>query len=98
MGNSTELKALQSWFQQECNGDWEHQYGIQIGTLDNPGWSLDIELSDTYLADRPLQPISIDRADDDWVRCKIEDRVFKGRGGPGNLQELIGFFVGWATG
>lgn len=33
---------LQEWYIQNCDGDWEHCYGIKIGTLDNPGWSIDI--------------------------------------------------------
>jgi hypothetical protein len=28
------------WYTKQCNGDWEHSYGIRIDTIDNPGWSL----------------------------------------------------------
>lgn len=38
---------LSSWYRKECNGDWEHTYGISIQTLDNPGWSVRIDLLDT---------------------------------------------------
>ena len=27
---------LQSWYQSQCDGDWEHEFGIRIETLDNP--------------------------------------------------------------
>jgi Immunity protein 53 len=26
---------LQKWYQSQCDGDWEHGKGIQIGTLSN---------------------------------------------------------------
>jgi Immunity protein 53 len=46
------LQELQQWYQSQCNGDWEHTYGVKIDTLDNPGWSVTIELADTYLYGR----------------------------------------------
>jgi hypothetical protein len=41
------LYLLQRWYVAQCNGEWEHSYGIEIGTLDNPGWSLRVDLKDT---------------------------------------------------
>ena len=38
---------LQQWYYGHCNGDWEHGSGIHIDTLDNPGWSITINLEDT---------------------------------------------------
>jgi hypothetical protein len=32
------LNELQVWYGAQCNGSWEHTYGIKIETLDNPGW------------------------------------------------------------
>jgi len=43
------LQELQEWYLSQCNEDWEHTYGVSIGTIDNPGWSLEVELSDTSL-------------------------------------------------
>jgi len=31
------LQFLQEWYLEQCNGDWEHEFGIKIETLDNPG-------------------------------------------------------------
>ncbi|OAX48412.1 hypothetical protein gpAD87_09590 [Paenibacillus sp. AD87] len=42
------LKWLQNWYLENCNGDWEHSYGVKIDTVDNPGWSVEIDLTDTY--------------------------------------------------
>jgi hypothetical protein len=33
-----EIRELQQWYLAQCDGDWEHEWGVQIGTLDNPGW------------------------------------------------------------
>ncbi len=38
------LGELQGWFLAHCNGDWEHSHGVSIATLDNPGWSIEINL------------------------------------------------------
>lgn len=40
---------ITEWYLSHCDGDWEHQRGIKIDTLDNPGWSVVIDLIDTEL-------------------------------------------------
>ncbi len=44
-----EMECINKWFEEQCNGDWEHIYGIKIYTLDNPGWAVKIDLYDTDL-------------------------------------------------
>ena len=92
----TVTQRLQEWFRTECNGDWEHQYGVKIQTLDNPGWMVDIDLVDTALERRQFSSLVEERSEDNWIHCKIEGGVFKGRGGPGNLDELLLTFLAWA--
>jgi len=41
------IEWLQKWYADHCDGDWEHEYGIVIETLDNPGWSIVIDLKNT---------------------------------------------------
>ena len=43
------LSSLQRWYSSQCDGDWEHQLGVEITTLDNPGWLVRIELRHTPL-------------------------------------------------
>ena len=43
------LARLEAWYLRQCNGDWEHLYGVTIETLDNPGWSVTIDLTGTKL-------------------------------------------------
>lgn len=95
------IKRLQKWYISECNGDWEHTYGVQIGTLDNPGWIVDINLNDTALENVPFSPVKYGvgaesiEDDGDWLSCEVDNKVFKGRGGPEKLDEILKIFLDW---
>jgi hypothetical protein len=91
------LRALEEWYASVCDGDWEHSYGVKIGTLDNPGWSVDIDLLETPLAAAKLERVVVDRTDDDWVQYWVENGVFKGCCGTRNLSELLRLFTEWRT-
>ncbi len=95
------LEKLQLWYDQHCDGDWEHLYGISIETLDNPGWSVKIDLKDTLLEDVPFQPIkygdsekTMDFRDDlnDWVNCYREGTFFCGLASVQNLETVLKIF------
>lgn len=64
---------LQKWYQAHCDGDWEHGSGIHLGTIDNPGWSLTVNLKDTELEDRKFQKVKVERSENDWVVCTVKD-------------------------
>lgn len=89
------LTWLQRWFASHCDGDWEHSEGIQIGTLDNPGWEFTVDLRDTELTNRPFTNVKIERSEVDWVQACVRDGKFEAFGGPSNLTELIGIFRSW---
>ena len=92
------LIYLQNWYASQCDGDWEHEYnGIKVVTLSNPAWSIEIDLRGTKIINKTMELIDIERNEDDWVICKIEDKYFKGYGGPHNLIELLTIFKDWAT-
>lgn len=87
------FKFLQEWFLSNCDYDWEHGASIKITTLDNPGWAVDIELEDTIWENKPFKPLQRNmESDDDWATCFVEDKKFKGRGGPLNLEEILRIF------
>jgi len=50
------LGELQAWFLAHCNDDWEHNNGVTITTLDNPGWWIEIDLTHTELETRSFPP------------------------------------------
>lgn len=99
---TTNLARLQDWYRAQCNGDWQHSYGIEISTLDNPGWSLTIDLTDTYLQHMAFKAveqgkIANDTSDpEDWFVCKVEGQRFLAFCGPRNLEGVIGLFLEWA--
>ncbi len=96
------LNRLQQWYRSQCDGVWEHSWSVRIATLDNPGWSVDVNLCDTPLEGKSFKEHSYGvgsaatTSGDEWIVCKVEQNVFKGRGGPFKLQELIEVFLDWA--
>jgi hypothetical protein len=90
------LRRLQDWYGSHCDGSWEHQYGVSIDTLDNPGWTFTVELTDTELVDRVFDEVRAERSNDDWYLCRVRNRVFEGFCGPKNLNDLIAVFLNWA--
>ena len=46
------LKEIQEWFQNQCDGGWEHARRITLDSCDNPGWWLKIDLQGTNLENK----------------------------------------------
>lgn len=98
MADNDPLKGLQDWYFSQCNGEWEHGYGISIGTLDNPGWSLKINLKDTSLSNRAFDEIAFDGENaNDWYLCRVQNHVFEAFCGPMRLPDVITNFLNWAN-
>ena len=91
------LERLQTWYSQQCNGEWEHVWGIKIETLDNPGWSFEINLAGTVLESRRFEKLTQERSERDWIVCWTENSKFNGVGGPQNLIEILETFLRWAS-
>jgi Immunity protein 53 len=89
------LSLLEKWYLSQCNGEWEHQHGIRIETIDNPGWSLTINLNGTQAENGTLNLVKIERAENDWIHYWVEKNQFHARVGPQNLTEGIKTFLGW---
>jgi immunity protein 53 of polymorphic toxin system len=89
------ITALQRWYEAQCNGDWEHDSGIDIGTLDNPGWTVTINLVGTALEDQEFQAVEDLASESDWIKCWIENATFRGVGGPQKLEEILQIFLHW---
>lgn len=91
MDNSI-LKWLEGWYSNCCNEDWEHQYGILIDTIDNPGWHVEIDLVGTKYEHEEIKRILIDNGDDDWYDYRIENGKYFASGDPSKLTRLIEIF------
>jgi len=89
------MQWLEEWVVNNCDGDWEHSQGIQVSTLDNPGWSLSINLEGTILEEKHFEPIKIERSDTDWIHCNVQETTFRGFCGVRNMHELLLMFKRW---
>jgi len=98
MANDNPFLALSAWYAAQCDGSWEHQHGIEIETLDNPGWSLKVDLADTKLCDIAFETIE-HRSDGDvsWWRCWREGNEFRAACGPLDLSSAMKIFIAWAN-
>ena len=90
------LNWLQEWYKSNCDGDWEHVFGIKIDTLDNPGFTVCINLEGTNLEGKDFKKMAIDNGDDDWLFCWVENVVFNGVGDPNKLGKILEIFRDWA--
>ena len=87
------IQKLQLWYSRQCDGSWEHQYGVSIDTLDNPGWTVVVDLVGTDLQTMQMESIVGEKNEHDWLQCKIEDGKFVGNGGPLKLDAILRLFV-----
>jgi hypothetical protein len=89
---SDNIEIISKWFLQQCDGDWEHEHGIKIETLDNPGWYITIDLQFTSLESLVIEE-KADNSDDDWYFLEINNNQFKAAGDPMKLNLILNKFV-----
>ncbi len=87
-----DIAFLQRWFSVHCDGDWEHGSGIKLSSLENPGWSLEVNLLGAELEDVLTPHVVVERGELDWTHAWSDGRTFNAVGGPENLAEIIGHF------
>lgn len=91
---------LERWYREQCDGEWEHHYGITIETLDNPGWLVQVDLRGiepaALAADRVLAVLGEPPSDENgnlggpiWMKCDIESGKFVGAGDPTQLRAIV---------
>jgi hypothetical protein len=96
--DATDLEWLGEWFEHQCDGDWEHQLGVRIETLDNPGWSFRVDLTGTTLSEEAFASQEVDDGER-WMRLWKDDdaAVFHGAGSPTMLPMMIERFSEWTS-
>jgi hypothetical protein len=85
------LTRLQNWQLINCDGDWEHGYGVSIETLDNPGWRVKINLVDTCLENLDYEK-QFENGTFDWLFIKINEKVFEASGDTNKLTTILEIF------
>jgi hypothetical protein len=93
--NTNQLKRLIDWYANQCNGDWEHSYGVLLTTLDNPGWRLRVDLAGTHKEGESFNEVADLEPDDNWYRCWVEDNRFHAAGGIRMLPQMLQTFLDW---
>ena len=86
------INWLQKWYADQCNGDWEDTYGINIQTSDNPGWIIDIDLALTPLENLEIPYTLCDTSENDWYGFSIRGKTFHGAGDANKLEKIIEVF------
>jgi hypothetical protein len=86
------LAYLMAWYASHCDGDWEHQFGVTINTLDNPGWHLKIDLAETELEGVRIEDLGADAEATAWARWWSDGSTFEGAAGPASLGDLLDSF------
>ena len=96
---STGLAFLLRWFQSHCDGDWEHDDGIMIETLDNPGWSIRIRIEGTELEGRvtPWVRLHDDSDEHVWLYWHSSGTEFRAACGPTDLPRALAAFQLFAS-
>lgn len=95
--SGTALARLCQWYLSNCDGEWEHEYGVKIETLDNPGWYVEINLVGTELESAVLDRIFVEHSEHSWYSVEIESGRFLGACGPMNLETVIEIFLRLAS-
>lgn len=83
---------LQQWAAEQVDGDWEHEMGITLAMLDNPGWDFNVDLVnyEKHLQDIPY--VLVKDSSDDWLGYKIQNSYLNIVGDLGKLSCILAFF------
>jgi hypothetical protein len=84
---------LENWYREQCDGEWEHASGIRIETLDNPGWSLVVDLTGTKADGVSLEHQVDDTGNPDWIYWWSDGVQFEANTGPAGLARAVGAFL-----
>jgi len=94
---ATGLAFIEDWYAAHCDGDWEHDERIRIGTLDNPGWRVWINLRDTELEGRVVSRSRVDVSPTDWLDYHADGDVFYAACGYRGLGRALAAFRAFAV-
>ena len=92
-----DLAWLQDWYIAQCDGHWEHECGIHISTLDNPGWRIEIDLAETEMSELSVARVFTERSEHDWIAYEVTNQKFIAHAGPTGLSEMLARFRQIAT-
>ncbi len=83
------LDHLIRWYAAQCDGDREHEFGIRIETLDNPGWHVEVDLEGTELEGRLLERGREELEGGGWIFVRSTGAMFEVSGDPLSLGRAL---------
>ncbi len=86
------FEFLSRWYQEHCDGDWEHQYGVRINTIDNPGWQIQIDLAETEIENLVIEYQLVETDEQDWFGYSVKDKIFSAAGDSQKLETMLSKF------
>ncbi|MDI7164983.1 Imm53 family immunity protein [Leptospira santarosai] len=96
--SKTMFSWLMEWYQSQCDGDWEHEYGIEINTNGDRGWQVKIEVNFTELDGVVINHTLIQQGLNDWYFFSLKDGKFLAEGDPKKLSIILEKFKEiWVT-
>jgi hypothetical protein len=88
---------LGAWLAHVVQTRDEDTWGVEVITLENPGWRIRINLAETLMSSESFDKVAVNRSEEDWIHCRVVDGVFEGRGGIWNLREILENFRSFAN-
>ncbi|WP_406493161.1 immunity 53 family protein [Streptomyces sp. NBC_01604] len=70
------MRFVQAWYAANCDGEWEHEFGIRMATTDNPGWHIEIDVSETELEGVLVERVRHELPDGEWMISWSDGAVF----------------------
>ncbi|MFJ2027030.1 immunity 53 family protein [Streptomyces sp. NPDC087897] len=89
-------RYIQSWYASNCDGEWEHEFGIRMATTDNPGWHIEIDVSETELEGVRIPRERCELPEGGWMIAWSDGTVFQAACAPGALGDVDALFEHWA--
>jgi hypothetical protein len=83
------LQYLVDWYAAQCDGDWEHEFGVRLATLDNPGWDLQVDLVETDCEGHNLARSRRDLGEGRWITTASDGVVFDAGCDPSSLDVVV---------
>jgi Immunity protein 53 len=96
---TVDFRGITGWYQSHCDDSWEHQYGIRLETLDNPGWHLTVDLIHTDLQGRTMADVCEGVSPEEhptaarWIHCFVRNNKFEGACDPTQVARLFETFT-----
>ncbi|MFJ9810320.1 Imm53 family immunity protein [Streptomyces sp. NPDC101158] len=86
------MRYIQSWYASNCDGEWEHEFGIKLATTDNPGWHIRIDVSETDLEGVVVPRERHELPDGGWMITWSDGIAFQAACGPMSLRDVDALF------